>query len=145
MRIMFISSPGGHWVQLKMLSQHSTETDSFFVTTPEAGQDSLSNTFIVTDCNAKTPLKLLKCFTQSFSIIKKENPTTIISTGAAPGLMAILAGAILQKNTVWIDSIANSQTLSLSGKIAKYVARTCCSQWPDVAKSHNVKYLGSIL
>jgi UDP-N-acetylglucosamine:LPS N-acetylglucosamine transferase len=69
----------------------------------------------------------------------------VVSTGALPGVVCILAARLLGKKTLWIDSIANSKKLSLSGKIAKKIAHKTLSQWPEVAAQEGVAYQGRVL
>jgi hypothetical protein len=45
---------------------------------------------------------------------------------------------------VWVDSVANAEELSLSGKMASEKADLCLTQWPHLA-SGAVAYEGSVL
>jgi hypothetical protein len=47
--------------------------------------------------------------------------------------------------TLWIDSIANSERMSSSGRLAKRIAHRCVSQWPTVAEGERVECWGSVL
>ena len=46
--------------------------------------------------------------------------------------------------TLWIDSIANGEVLSSSARLARRVATTRVTQWPDLAAA-GVAYWGSVL
>jgi hypothetical protein len=46
---------------------------------------------------------------------------------------------------MWIDSIANAQQLSTSGKLAGKFADVWLTQWPSVAKDHGPYYWGAVL
>ena len=47
---------------------------------------------------------------------------------------------------VWIDSVAQIDRLSLSGRVMRHVADLCLAQWPDVAAHYpNVEYAGEVL
>ena len=80
---------------------------------------------------------------QIISVIIKEHPQTVISTGAAPGLLSIAIGKIFLRDTIWIDSVANVEQLSFCGKVAKKIARHTYTQWPNLADG-KVKYAGNI-
>lgn len=90
-----------------------------------------------------------KMFFAVFSIIwilLKERPTTIISTGAAPGLLVLLIAKFLFfRKTIWIDSFANASQLSFCGKLAlKFSIDHVYTQWEHLCDSR-IKYSGNIL
>jgi len=88
---------------------------------------------------------LIKCGLQIFRIILREKPDVIVSTGAAPGYLAIRIGRLMGAKTVWLDSIANVDELSLSGqRIGKY-ADLWLTQWPHLGKPQGPSYKGSVL
>jgi hypothetical protein len=68
----------------------------------------------------------------------------VVSTGAAPGYIAIRLGKLLGARTVWIDSVANVEELSLSGRMVSGRADLCLTQWPHLA-SGPVAYMGTVL
>ena len=70
----------------------------------------------------------------------------VISTGAAPGLVALAVAKLLTgSRTVWIDSIANTKQLSLSGRLARPVADAWLVQWPHLARPGGPEYWGAVL
>ena len=71
-------------------------------------------------------------------------PGVIITTGAAPGLMGIIIGRIFGAKTIWIDSIANVEKLSLSGRIAVKIADRVYTQWSHLS-TNRVVYSGNLL
>jgi UDP-N-acetylglucosamine:LPS N-acetylglucosamine transferase len=75
----------------------------------------------------------------------RTRPDVVISTGAAPGLFGILFGRLVGARTIWIDSIANAEKLSLSGRIASRIAHIALTQWPHLAATRRPSYRGSIL
>lgn len=48
-------------------------------------------------------------------------------------------------NTIWIDSVANAEEMSMSGRVAKHLARSWVSQWEHVAASSGATYAGEVL
>ena len=89
-------------------------------------------------------MQVLKMAVQVFKILRREKPDVVISTGAAPGLLGIIAGRSVGAKTVWIDSIANVERLSLSGKLAARVANRTYTQWPHLA-TEKILYNGNVL
>ncbi|RZK24058.1 MAG: oligosaccharide biosynthesis protein Alg14, partial [Flavobacterium sp.] len=88
-----------------------------------------------------------KLFTMMIEVTKlvfKLKPDVIITTGAAPGLVGLLAGKLIGAQTIWIDSIANVQKISLSGRIALLFSDQVYTQWPDLA-TPKILYKGNVL
>ena len=62
---------------------------------------------------------------------------------AAPGLVCVLAGWLLRYKTIWVDSIANAEHLSASGRIARRFASRVYTQWPDLAQE-DIVFAGTV-
>ena len=143
---MAIASVGGHWVELLRLLPAFEGMEIVFVST----QESLSSTvtgkkfYCIEDCSRWNKFKLFNTFYGILKIVSREKPDVIITTGAAPGLLGLLAGRMLSSKTIWIDSVANAEKLSLSGQIALKFAHKIYTQWPDLA-DHKIVYAGNIL
>ena len=100
---------------------------------------------LVHECNQTTKFALIRTLMDVIRIILRENPDVIISTGAAPGLIALWVGKLVGARTVWVDSIANANELSLSGKIAGRFATLWLTQWSSLSTEHGPCYKGSVL
>ena len=77
-------------------------------------------------------------------VLLRERPDVVVSTGAAPGYLAIRWAGLLGARTIWIDSVANVEELSLSGRLASTRTDLCLTQWPHLAGG-SVRYLGAVL
>ena len=69
----------------------------------------------------------------------------MISTGAAPGYFALRMGRWFRARTVWVDSIANVEELSLSGAKVRPYADLYLTQWEHLAVEGGPTYAGSVL
>nr|WP_246149733.1 UDP-N-acetylglucosamine transferase subunit ALG14 [Tritonibacter litoralis] len=78
-------------------------------------------------------------------ILLRTRPDVVITTGAAPGLFALHLAAIMGKRTAWIDSIANAETLSLSGQMAGGRCDLWLTQWENLAEPDGPSYSGSVI
>lgn len=74
-----------------------------------------------------------------------ERPEVIISTGAAPGYLGLRIGKWFGARTIWIDSIANAEKLSLSGQLVRNCADLWLTQWPHLARQDGPLFRGSVL
>ena len=98
----------------------------------------------ITDGNQHTKLRLLICLCQLAVIVLRHRPAVVISTGAAPGYLAMRLARLLGARCLFIDSIANASELSLSARLARDSGYTVYSQWPDVAVTQKVGFAGAV-
>ncbi len=143
-KVLAVSSAGGHWTQLQMLQPILDNYDVTFMTT-SINSDLRSNRCIVTVCDAdiSRKFKLLLLGMQSFFYMLKIRPDIVISTGAAPGFFAVMFAKLFKKKTIWLDSIANYEQLSISGKYVKPFSDVFLVQWPHLA--HEGLYKGALI
>ena len=145
-KVLAIASIGGHWMQLLRIVRplESTFSVAYVSTHRKCGEMVKGNRFYpIYDFNRWNAWKAIFTAIQLAVILIKERPKTVISTGAAPGLLGILLAKILFRDTIWIDSVANVEQLSCCGKISKKIANHVYTQWPDLVDD-KVKYAGSI-
>ena len=71
---------------------------------------------LVRDANRWNKLALAICALKVLAVVLRERPDVIISTGAAPGYLAIRFGRLVGARTIWLDSVANAEQLSMSGQ-----------------------------
>ncbi|TVZ27530.1 oligosaccharide biosynthesis protein Alg14 [Gillisia sp. Hel_I_86] len=136
MKIMAVASVGGHWVELLRLVPAFEGNEIIFASTKQSVAETvaLSKFHRIPDINRNEKLKLPNAIYKIFSLINSIRPNVVISTGALPGLISIFAGKMYGAKTIWVDSIANVEELSLSGKVASVFADRTYTQWPDLAK-----------
>ena len=73
----------------------------------------------------------------------KERPDAVVTTGSAPGMICLaLAKVLTRARTMWIDSIANCERLSSSGKRARFFADVWLTQWPELSRPEGTALLG---
>jgi UDP-N-acetylglucosamine:LPS N-acetylglucosamine transferase len=101
--------------------------------------------YAVRDASRWDKIGLVRMALQTIGIIWRERPDVIITTGAAPGYVAIRIGKLLGARTIWVDSIANVEELSLSGQKAGKCADLWLTQWPHLAKPEGPHFAGAVL
>lgn len=145
-RVLAVASGGGHWKQLMLIRNAFSESTVKYVTTIPglAEQEGIKDFELVKDSNQNEKIALLITLCQVFWVTLKYRPHVVISTGAAPGIWAILVGRLFGAKTIWLDSIANAEKLSLGGKISKKIASTVLTQWEHLADGKRVIYRGSV-
>ncbi len=145
-RVLAVASSGGHWVQLRRLTPAFDGHDVAYVTTDPGHRSEVGHArfYVARDANRWNKLALVRCAARILWVLLRERPTVVVSTGAAPGYLAIRFARLLGARTVWIDSVANVEELSMSGRMASATADLCLTQWPHLAEGQ-VRYLGAVL
>jgi UDP-N-acetylglucosamine:LPS N-acetylglucosamine transferase len=149
-KVLLVSSSGGHLVQISRLYEQLPNYDFTLMTTAIKDQvpdvlESIPYRFLP-EANQKTPLKVLAVMWCVYRQLRVLKPDVIVSTGAAPGVICIIIAKLLYKTkSVWIDSLANTKKMSLSGRLAKRFSDLWVSQWEDVAIESGASYLGKVI
>lgn len=146
-RVLLAASGGGHLDQLSMIVPPSDDPCVLLATT-DPGQARLRGYGKIEplpDCNVTQPIASLRTAIAAFRLVSRVRPEIVVSTGAAPGLFCIFWGRLFGARTLWIDSVANAERLSLSGRIAMHLAHGCLTQWEELADGSKVKFVGSVL
>jgi UDP-N-acetylglucosamine:LPS N-acetylglucosamine transferase len=146
-KVLAVASSGGHWVQLRRVVPAFEDSEVVYVTVIESYRSQVPENrfYCVNDATRWNKLGLILLALRLAWIIVKERPAVVISTGAAPGYFAILLGRLLGARTIWIDSMANIEDLSMSGSRAGRFADLWLTQWPHLAKAEGPYYGGSVL
>lgn len=146
-KILAVASGGGHWTQMMRIREAFVGQDVAFVGVKAMYQsDVLPHRFYaIPDVSRLHKWSLPHAVVKLFLILWKEKPDVVITTGSAPGMLALRLGKLLGARTVWIDSIANVEQMSMSGRQAKRSADLWITQWQHLADIDGPKYFGSVL
>ena len=147
LRVLLVASGGGHWVQLRRVAPAFAEHDVMYATVNPAYRSEVGSArfHLINDATRWNKLGLLRTAFQILKLILREKPDIIVSTGAAPGYLALRMGRMLGTKTIWIDSIANVEQLSLSGNRVGRYADVWLTQWPHLARPDGPHYAGAVL
>ena len=110
-----------------------------------ARQHGVTGATILPDCNKDRPFASAWCAVAALWLMIRIRPDVVISTGAAPGFFCIFFGRLTGSKTLWIDSIANGEKLSLSGRMAAKIAHQCLTQWEHLSGDVTPVYRGAVL
>ena len=146
-RVVAIASGGGHWQQLMLMRDGYADGDVLYLTTlpglPE--QFGATPARIIPDCNRNEIFNVIRCTVSLAGILIRHRPHVIISTGALPGVIALALGRLVGARTIWVDSVANAEEMSMSGRLARRFAHLWLSQWEHVATEAGAEYAGAVL
>ena len=146
-KVLAVASGGGHWVQLLRIVPAFAECDIAYATVNAAYRSQVAGHrfYAINDATRWNKLGLVLMALRLVAIILRERPDVIISTGAAPGYFAIRLGKLVRARTIWVDSIANVEELSLSGRRIGSHADLWLTQWPHLAQPTGPYYAGAVL
>jgi hypothetical protein len=152
LRICVGASAGGHMNELLKLlemSQSWPNHPSFYITTLDTLAGKLRQkgpVYIIDECNRQHPVKALRVLMRSLKIMIKEHPDVVITTGSLPLAIVCLSAKLIGAKIIWIDSIANIECFSLSGRMIRPFVDLFLTQWPELARGHrSVEYVGAIM
>jgi UDP-N-acetylglucosamine:LPS N-acetylglucosamine transferase len=151
LRVLAVASGGGHWIQLRRLRPAWDGMQVTYVTTvagyaSEVANDPGTPGFVaVTDANRWQKLRLLRQLMEIALVVLRVRPHAVVTTGAAPGYFALRLAKLLGARTIWVDSMANAEELSLSGRKAGPHASLFLTQWEHLAKPEGPKFRGAVL
>lgn len=154
--VLAVASTGGHWVQLLRMRPAWAGCNVHYVTTVEGFRDHVyadaqergqpqPGYHVLPDANRWQKFRLVLLMVAVTALLLKLRPDVVVSTGAAPGYFALRIARLLGAKTIWIDSIANAEQLSLSGQRIGRFADVWLTQWEELAKPDGPDYWGAVL
>jgi UDP-N-acetylglucosamine:LPS N-acetylglucosamine transferase len=146
-KVLAVASGGGHWIELLRVIKAFDGQDISFVTVHRAYRHDVPRhrLHVVTDATRRNPFLVVVLAIQMLAIVLRVRPSIVISTGSAPGLFGLLFGRILGARTIWLDSLANVDRVSMSGWLVRPFAGLWLTQWPHLARPQGPEYAGQVL
>lgn len=136
-RVLALASGGGHFVQLLRLRPAWDGHHVTYATVHVGSAADVAPAPLLTfrDVSAADWWRLPLTIWDVGRILLSVRPQVIITTGALPGLVALALVRPFGVRSLWIDSIANAETLSRSGRNARRMATQVVTQWPALAEA----------
>ncbi|MFK7897285.1 MAG: UDP-N-acetylglucosamine--LPS N-acetylglucosamine transferase [Myxococcota bacterium] len=145
-KILAVASGGGHWVQLRRVIPAFDGGAVTYVTINPTYKTDVpgENIFIVRDSTRWDKVGMMLLSLEILWIMIRVRPHVVISTGAAPGCLAIILGRFLGAKTIWLDSIANVEEMSMSGQLVRKFSSLWLTQWPHLEADEGPEYAGRV-
>jgi hypothetical protein len=155
-KVLAIASGGGHWVQLyRMRLAWDGAALTYASTMPGLGPDIAREAgtrgqpapayVLLPEGNRWQKARLVWMLIRILALLIRVRPDLIVTTGAAHGYFALRFGKWLGARTVWIDSIANADEMSLSGQRVRPFADVWLTQWEHLARPDGPQFQGASL
>lgn len=142
-KVLFISSTGGHLSEMMQLKKMFKDYDYHIITEKTKSNISMKNkykdriNFLVygtKDHMLTYPFKLIyNCF-KSLFLYLRIHPDYIITTGAHTAGPMCLIGKIFGSKVIYIETFANINTKTITGRLLYPVADRFIVQWPSMTK-----------
>jgi len=146
-KVMAIASGGGHWSQMMRIAPGLRQFRTVYVTVNKGYQVHVDGArfHVIKDATRWNKIGQIQQALQVLYLVLIVRPHVIISTGASPGFYAMVFGKLVGARTIWVDSIANAEELSMAGARAGRFADLWLTQWPHLAAEHGPQFKGSVL
>jgi hypothetical protein len=147
LKILAIASGGGHWVQLLRLRPAFEDCEVTYATVKSGYRSQVGDASfrVIPDCNRWDKLSALRSAFMISLLLLRLRPDVVITTGAAPGYFGVHLGRWFGARTIWVDSIANAEEISLSGQMVRGRADLWLTQWPHLASEDGPHFYGQVL
>ena len=139
-KVLFISSTGGHLDELLQLKTLFKKYDSYIITEKTKSTVQLKGKYSKVNYlvyGTKDHLfiyifKVIYNIIKSFILFIKIRPKVIVTTGTHTAVPMCYIGKLFFKKIIYIETIANSKTKTLSGKLVYPIADTFIVQWESM-------------
>ena len=154
MKLVVGASAGGHANELQILLRNArglwpAEPAAYITTMAIAasGFDAGNRpVHVIGECDRRKPLQAVSVLGRTLWLAFKERPDVVVTTGSMPLALFCIWSKLLGAKVVWIDSVAQCDEMSASGKLMRRVANLCLVQWADLAaRVGDVEYAGEVL
>jgi UDP-N-acetylglucosamine:LPS N-acetylglucosamine transferase len=96
-------------------------------------QDMRGKTTFIT--HSERDWKFIINLLEAFSILRRERPTAILSTGAGPAVpFAIVARIFFRARVIFVETITRVDRPSVTGRIMYWLAHDFFYQWPELER-----------
>lgn len=146
------ASTGGHVNELLVLLAAANTwpiEPTAYVTSMAIGVKSFASfgkpVHVLGEADRTKPFGSLAVLWRAFRVAWQLRPNVVVTTGSAPLALFCFWAWVLGARIVWIDSVAQVEKMSMSGRFVRLFADLCLVQWPDVAKQYpGVEYAGEL-
>lgn len=146
-RILALSSGGGHWVELLRLRPAFAGHEVTFATVDAHYQADVPDArfYVIPDATQARKVLSLWCAIRILVLLWRVRPHVVISTGSAPGYIAVRLASWLGARTLWLDSLANVDCLSVAGQRIGKHADLWLTQWAHLAREDGPQCHGLVV
>ena len=142
-KVLFISSTGGHLTELMQLKPLFDKYDYYIITEKDKSTQDLKNKYNKKISYLKYGSRkriftypfifIFNCFKSLYYYIKIR-PKYIVTTGTHTAVPMCYLGKLFGSKIIFIETFANINTKTLSGKLVYPIANLFVVQWEEMLK-----------
>lgn len=146
MKVALISSHGGHMTELLALSDAWADAEAFWVTYRSRRTLGLPRTYLLENIGTN-PVRMMIAAMRIGSILLKERPDVVVSTGAEIAIPAFYLARLLGIRTIFIEVWTRVRRPTGTGLLVYPVTDLFFVQWPQLLRRYGgrAQYAGSLL
>jgi len=149
MKVCLVCSAGGHFFELFSLNSIWEKYDRFWVTFAKPDTRSMLREEKVYWAYSPTNRSLKNLARNSIlaaKLLPRERPKLIISTGAGVAIPFLYLGRLMGAHTIYVESMARTTGLSLTGRLVYPVVHDFFVQWPELAARYpRARFRGQVV
>ena len=153
-RVLFLASTGGHLNELLQLKEMFKKYDFSIVTEKDKTTIHLKKTykgrlhFLIYGTRKKVLIYpfvfFLNCI-KSFYLYIKIKPKYIVTTGTHTAVPICYIGKLFKSKIIFIETFANKETQTLSGRIVYPIADLFIVQWKEMLEKYPKAIFGGAI
>lgn len=145
-KVCVVSSCGGHLTEVRCLLPAYGQMPHFYVLNDKAllPADMVDRTYFI--AHSERDWKLLLNVWEAFTILRKERPDVILSTGAGAVVPFAIVGRLLfRTRVVFVETVTRVDRPSMTGRIMYRLAHRFFYQWKSLARYYRKGIYGGPL
>ena len=149
-KVLFCSSAGGHYTELLQLRHLIKKYNGVIITEKtKISKETEFPTEYLMYCSKNDGwiyiFEYLYVWLVSFIYFIKYNPKVIISTGVHSTIPMCVYGRLFGRKVIYIETVANVHTPSVSGKLMYKIANEFYIQWEELLEVYPTAIVGGCL
>ncbi len=146
-KILMAASSGGHLEEILALKGLKERYETALITEKTDYKVNFwpDRVYLMPQVNRKSLKSLIQyafCFFKTWTILRREKPDVVLSTGAMIAYPALLLGKLMRKKIIFIECMFNVDEPTLTGKLAYRFADLFIVQWEEMLKVYPKAELG---
>lgn len=132
-KLLVVSSVGGHLEEVRQIVARLGDLDVVWVVTDELTDSRGLSGKTYRIAHAERDWRVLLNFWEAWRIIRAEQPDAMLSAGAGPAVPVAVICRVRRIPVVFVESIAQVDAPSLTGRLMYYLANRFFYQWPELS------------
>jgi UDP-N-acetylglucosamine:LPS N-acetylglucosamine transferase len=130
LKVVSVTSCGGHLDEVQAYLIHlNCSVDYVINVNVDIGEPS-DRVYTIT--HSARDLKFIFNLYELYKIFRQKDYDLLITTGASPGVWAIIVAKAMGIEAIYIESVTRVRRLSLSGYIAQFICQNCFTPHDEI-------------